>query len=55
MARRMNYEVNSFAQVCDPRGRRYFLGPGEQLPRWVSEEDIKSLVESGAVTGFEVI
>jgi hypothetical protein len=49
------FEVNTYVELKDAKGFRHFLGPGKDIPEWVSEEQIASLLDSGAITRFEVI
>lgn len=55
MSRHAVFEVNTYVELKDDKGHRHFLGPGKDIPAWVSSEQIKALVDSGAVSRFEVI
>ena len=47
--------VVPFLQLTDPKGHRHFLHEGKNLPAWVPADQVRTLVESGAVYKYEVI
>lgn len=54
--RRANYEVQTdYISITDSDGRRHHFKDGDDLPAWVSSEQIKTLLDNNAIQEFGVL
>jgi hypothetical protein len=52
----VRYEVEAdFIQITSPEGHRYWLKRGDELPDWVTPEQVVEFEASSAVFKYEVI